>query len=172
MASQRGRKKHSSSSIDMVMESPNDRALQAIVAEYERKIATLTAQLGEKVEQNITLQQQADIDLRLILDLQEAQFPHSSSLAPGPDLTPQENLKLLALLEEQKSLASEYQRRTESMAVGLNMMAVENLQLRAALDEKEGKKGTAPPPVIDPGANSILCYINSSKSFCLLLFLD
>ncbi len=52
-------------------------------------------------------------------------------------------------------MSSEYQRRNESMAVGLNMMASENLQLRAVIDEKEGgKKGSsfAASTIIDSGS--------------------
>lgn len=67
--SQRGRKKYSSNSVDgLPPESPRDRSL---ASEFDRKLATLTAQLEEKSEQSITMQQQADLDLRLILDLQE-----------------------------------------------------------------------------------------------------
>jgi len=51
-----------------------------LVAEYDRKISLLTTQLEEKVEQNITLQQQADTDLGLILDLQDVRLVPP----PGP----------------------------------------------------------------------------------------
>jgi len=60
------------------------------------------------------------------------------------------------LLEEEKSLASEFQRRNESMAVGLNMMASEILQLRGIIDEKDGKgkaKATASLGVVDSGGS-------------------
>jgi hypothetical protein len=65
----RGRKK--TEGVDSPASPRQDRSVPTQLAELERKFAALTTQLEEKVEQNITLMQQADLDMKLILDIQE-----------------------------------------------------------------------------------------------------